>query len=139
MGMPMRRLVIAAGLVGMLVPGRLRAQYQSPTFVRWEARATAGHAARWAVRPAGSLEVPRRDYRYEGLLVGGVAVGALAAWIGSRVTQACPTEPGVECGPDRLGNAVALGLVGAALGGGLGYVIGRLSVKPSQVAQGGGP
>jgi hypothetical protein len=134
MGMPMRRLVIAAGLVGMLMPGRLMAQYQSPTFARWEARAAAGQEARWAARWADSLEVPRRDYRYEGLLVGGVAMGALAAWIGSRVTQSCPTEPGVECGPDRLGNAVALGLVGAALGGGLGYVIGRLSAKPSRAA-----
>jgi hypothetical protein len=126
--------LIAAGLVGMLVPGNLMAQYQSQTFVRWEAPVVAEPAARGAARPADSLEVPRRDYCYEGLLVGGVAVGSLAAWIGSRVTQACPTEPGVECGPDRLGNAVALGLVGAALGGGLGYVIGRLSGKPLPVA-----
>jgi hypothetical protein len=58
------------------------AQYQSQTFVRWEAPATAGSAARWAA----------------------------------------------------LGNAVALGLVGAAFGGGLGFVLGRLSGRPSPVA-----
>jgi len=56
-----------------------------------------------------AVEVPRRDYRYEGLLIGGLALGA----------------------DGELGRAVAVGLVGAAVGGGLGYLIGRLSGKPS--------
>ena len=108
MGTPMHRLLIVAGLVGMLVPESLTAQYQSQTFVRWKAPAAAVSAARWVAAQADSLEVPTRDYRYEGLLSGGVAMGALAAWIGSRVTQSCPTEPGVECGSDKLGFPEAL-------------------------------
>ena len=61
--------------------------------------------------------------------MGGLALGALGAWIGSRITLGCPTEPGVRCDTDRLGDAVALGLVGMAVGGGVGYLVGRLSPK----------
>jgi len=39
--------------------------------------------------------------------------------------------PGAQCEPDRLGNALALGLVSAAAGGGLGYLVGRFSHKPA--------
>jgi hypothetical protein len=108
MGTPMHRLLIAVDPVGMLVSGSLMAQYQSQTFGRWKEPAAGVSAARWVAAQAGPLEVPTRDYRYEGLLSGGVAMGALAAWIGSRVTQSCPTEPGVECGSDKLGFPEAL-------------------------------
>jgi hypothetical protein len=76
-----------------------------------------------------------RDYRYEGLVVGGVALGAFGAWVGSQLRGPCPTEAGVECGSDRVGNAVTLGLVGAAIGGGIGYLVGRLSSKAEPVAE----
>ena len=86
-----------------------------------------------------AVEVPRQDYRYEGLALGGVAFGALGAWVGSQTTAACPTQPGVDCRPDRLGNALAVGLIGAGVGGGLGYVIGRLSSKPDPALAGTAP
>jgi hypothetical protein len=70
-----------------------------------------------------------RDYRYEGLVFGGVAFGALGVWMGSQISAGCPAEPGVPCHTNKAGQAVALGLVGAALGGGLGYLVGRFSPK----------
>jgi hypothetical protein len=71
------------------------------------------------------------DYRYEGLAFGGLVFGALGAWLGSREYATCPLVPGGECygNRDRLGNGIALGLVGAAVGGGLGYLVGRFSPK----------
>jgi hypothetical protein len=78
-----------------------------------------------------SLSQSLGDYRYEGLAFGGLAFGALGAWLGSRNYGICSLEPGSECSGnrDRLGNGIALGLVGAAVGGGLGYLVGRFSPK----------
>ena len=97
---------------------------------RWEPR-IAGELDSGSASGLGreSVAAGHRDYRYEGLVVGGLAIGAFGAWVGSQISAACPTEPGVECGPDNRGNAIAVGLVGAAIGGGLGYVVGRLSSK----------
>jgi hypothetical protein len=127
----MHRVLLLTGLL-LVQALTLGAQQNPRTFEAWNARDAAGPATELsAPLRLKSVQVPRRDYRYEGLLVGGVAFGAVGAWLGSRITEACPTEPGVDCSPDRLGNAVALGLVGAAVGGGLGYLVGRLSSKPS--------
>lgn len=78
-----------------------------------------------------SVTVPQGDYRYEGLVFGGVVFGGLGAWLGSRNYGACPLEPGVPCSGngDKLGNGIAGGLLGAAVGGGLGYLVGRFSPK----------
>jgi hypothetical protein len=126
----MNRIFVVSGLL-LLHAAVLGAQQKPSPFETWNAHIAYAAAA----EPASSLQltatqVPRRDYRYEGLLVGGVAFGAVGAWLGSRITEACATEPGIDCSPDRLGNAVALGLLGTALGGGLGYLVGRLSSKP---------
>jgi hypothetical protein len=97
----------------------LDAQQNSAAFAHWDAETTA-------------VAAPQGDYRYEGLIFGGVALGAAGAWIGSQISQGCilPAEPGGGgCGSDRLGNAVATGLAGAAIGAGLGYLIGRFSPK----------
>ena len=69
-----------------------------------------------------------RDHRYEGLLIGGVAVGALGAWMGAGISAStdCLIQPGGGCGrEDHVGSAVVGGLIGAVIGGSLGYVIGR--------------
>jgi hypothetical protein len=127
----MHRVLVLTGLL-LVQALALEAQQHPRAFEAWNARDAAGRATELAAPlRLNSVQVPRRDYRYEGLLVGGVAFGAVGAWLGSRITEACPTEPGVDCRPDRLGNAVALGLVGAALGGGVGYLVGRLSSKSS--------
>ncbi len=76
-----------------------------------------------------SVQVPRGDYRYEGLAIGGIPLAAFGAYLGSQLRSACPTVPGADCRQGSLGNAVTLGLVGGAIGGGVGYLIGRLSPK----------
>jgi hypothetical protein len=76
-----------------------------------------------------SVQVPRGDYRYEGLAIGGIPLAVLGAYMGSQMTSDCPTVPGADCSHGNLGDAVTLGLIGGALGGGVGYVIGRLSPK----------
>lgn len=126
----MRRAFLWSGLL-LLHTQLLAAQHIQRPFESWNDRVAP------ALTPGGTgaplrtaVEVPRRDYRYEGLFLGGLTLGAAGAWIGSQITEACPTEPGIECGSDRLGTALAVGLVGAAVGGGLGYLVGRLSAKP---------
>jgi hypothetical protein len=107
----------------------LPAQRLETRLVRWEPPQSALPTA-WRMNQADTGLVRSRDYRYEGLAFGGIVFGAAGAWIGWNVSVACPTVPGASCEPDRLGNAAAAGLMGAALGGGLGYLIGRLSSKP---------
>jgi len=130
----MRRALCVVGLLNLSVVASLAAQQLKPMFVRWEAPGTSlSRTLIWSGNQRDTVLVPRRDYRYEGLAFGGIVFGALGAWIGSRISEACPTVPGARCKPDRLGNAVALGLAGAAAGGGLGYLVGRLSSKPPSV------
>ena len=126
----MRRALLWSGLL-LLHTQLLDAQQLQRTFESWDHRVAPVLAPGGTGAPARTaVQVARRDYRYEGLLIGGLALGAAGAWIGSQIRDACPTEPGVECDSDRLGTAVALGLVGAAVGGGVGYLVGRLSAKP---------
>jgi hypothetical protein len=130
------RALLVSGLLAAALTTTGGAQQQSATFARWEPRA-AGELE-WGSAP----DIDRiaaggggRDYRYEGLVVGGLALGALGAWVGSQLRDPCPTEPGVGCDSDSVGNAVTLGLVGAAIGGGLGYLVGRLSSKAEPGAE----
>jgi hypothetical protein len=109
---------------GVLLP----AQQRAAPFIRWESSATTPEPTRsW--RTAEEKSDDLGDYRYEGLALGGVALGALGVWVGSQLSGACPLEPGVPCNSDKTENAIALGLVGAAVGGGIGYLIGRFSPK----------
>jgi hypothetical protein len=125
----MRLVLCVVSLLNLWVVIPLAAQQLEPGFLRWEPP-TAWLASDTTGSAGSAVESGvRRDYRYEGLAFGGIAFGVLGAWVGSRLSVACPTVPGAECNTDRLGNAVALGLVGAAAGGGLGYLVGRLSPK----------
>jgi hypothetical protein len=129
----MRRTIGVIGLVGLLVlgvVGSLDGQQIGPTFQSWEP-VPSEHVREFRVEAQDTLPLPRRDYRYEGLAFGGIVLGAAGAWVGWNVAAACPTVPGAQCEPDRLGNSIAAGLVGAALGSGLGYLVGRLSSKPA--------
>jgi hypothetical protein len=114
----MSRIAIQAVLLSTF-GGVLSGQQIQPTFTRWQAETLSVSSAR----------LHQDDYRYEGLIFGGVALGALGAWVGSQLSAACPLGSGSRCGTDRVGNAVMLGLSGAAIGGGLGYLVGRLSPK----------
>jgi len=117
-------LLLASGPVTSLA-----AQRAVDGFQRWEYSDRVGPADHLA-GPSYSRNEPRRDYRYEGLLIGGAGFGVFGAILGHGLTYACPTVPGADCSPDRLGNAVTLGLIGVAVGGGLGYLVGRISPKP---------
>lgn len=127
----MRRVLRVVSLLNLGVVVSLAAQQHKPGFVRWEPPAASlARAQTWPAHQRDTVLVPRRDYRYEGLAFGGIVFGAAGAWLGWNVGVGCPLVPGANCEPDRLGNAVAVGLVGAALGGGLGYLVGRFSPKP---------
>jgi hypothetical protein len=98
---------------------------------QWEASGTLlePELHRTGVEP-DSVLAPRRDYRHEGLLIGGLVLGVAGAWAGSQISGGCSLSPGGGCyNNDRVGQAVALGLLGAVVGGGFGYLIGRLSPK----------
>jgi hypothetical protein len=131
----MHRLLQSAGFL-LLSATALPAQQNPTDFESWNPPSASLPQGPGALRLM-SVQVPRRDYRYEGLALGGIAFGALGAWVGSQITEACPTEPGIDCGPDRLGNALAVGIAAAAVGGGLGYLVGRLSSKPDPAPAGG--
>jgi hypothetical protein len=126
-----RPLVLAALLSGMLaVP--VAGQHRPAAFERWEVTASSfTEGTAWDRDSTEGAASPRGDYRYEGLALGGLSFGVAGVLVGRGLAVGCPTVPGADCEPDRLGNAITLGLVGAAVGGGLGYLIGRLSPKRS--------
>ena len=113
----------------MLSATSVTAQQVAEPFARWEAVV--------AQPPGDSLQASRGDYRFEGLAFGGLVFGALGAWLASRdFAGACPLEPGVDCdrNENEVGRGIVGGLVGAAVGGGLGYLVGRFSPKKPRPA-----
>ncbi|HEV8177351.1 MAG TPA: hypothetical protein VGP44_06635, partial [Gemmatimonadales bacterium] len=123
----MRTGLILAALLH-LGAASLPGQQHSAPFLRWEPAALSpGPTASGQATQAKSEDLG--DYRYEGLAFGGFVFGAAGAWAGSRTSVSCLQEPGVPCPSNKAENAVALGLAGAILGGGLGYLVGRLSPK----------
>ena len=118
-------------LTGLLLFGgglTLPAQQQAAPFIRWEPPVLSTAATTSQPTPEGK-STTLGDYRYEGLAFGGLAFGALGVWMGSKISAACALEPGGPCDTNKAENAVVLGLVGAAAGGGLGYLVGRFSPK----------
>jgi hypothetical protein len=111
--------------------GSLTAQRAETRLAQWEPPVLGLSGPGLPGPSPDSTALPRGDYRYEGLVFGGVVFGALGALLGSRDYASCPLEPGAECygNRDKLGNGIAGGLVGAAVGGGLGYLVGRFSPK----------
>jgi hypothetical protein len=112
----------------------LPAQQHAAPFIRWEPTAIAPESTTSRRRAQGKTE-GLGDYRYEGLAFGGVVFGALGVWVGSRVSGACALEPGIPCPSTDTENAIALGLAGAAIGGGLGYLVGRFSPQEASPDQ----
>jgi len=81
--------------------------------------------------PASATASSRRDYRLEGLVVGGLVLGAVGAWIGAEVCHSGPQPVSAGSGESCTGDALVIGLAGAAVGGGIGYLLGRLTPKRS--------
>lgn len=127
----MNRALILASLLAMGVAPPLVAQRSVEPFERWEQSTFSGPVEKTKVgRLSMDERSAQRDYRYEGLLIGGVPLGTFGFILGHSLTGDCPTVPGADCRSSGFGDAVTLGLIGATVGGGLGYLIGRLSPKP---------
>jgi hypothetical protein len=137
----MYRIALWTCLLAVSPAFQLGAQQRSPSFQRWAlCEVSACGAQSGDVTRLTSASVPRRDYRYDGLLLGGATFAALGAWIGFQISDPCPIDPVANCAPpDRLGNAITAGLIGATIGGGLGYLVGRLSSKRRLPASGTAP
>lgn len=124
----MRTVLILAGLLQFGGAGLLPAQQRTAPFTGWDPSATAPDSTRsW--RTAERRSESLGDYRYEGLALGGVPLAALGVWVGSQLSAGCALRPGGDCYSNRTENAIVLGLVGAAVGGGLGYLVGRFTPK----------
>jgi hypothetical protein len=124
----MRPVFILVGLLHLGGGVSLPAQQRAAAFIRWEPSAAGPELTRsWqsAEREPDALG----DYRYEGLAIGGLSLGALGVWVGSQLSAGCAIQPGGGCYTDKTESAIVLGLVGAALGGGVGYLVGRFSPK----------
>lgn len=67
----------------------------------------------------------RRDYRLEGLAVGGLLLGAVGMWIGSEACHNQPEPVGSGSGRSCTGDAAIVGLTGAVVGSVVGYLLGR--------------
>jgi hypothetical protein len=127
----MCRALLFASVLGVLATP-IAAQRSPTAFEQWEvAPAPPEQLERFTPSAGHWADTPARDYRYEGLAIGGLVFGTLGAILGSKVSVACPTEPGIQCNPKRLERAVTLGLVSGAFGAALGYAVGRVSPKPN--------
>src|SRR5688572_22489069 len=125
----MTRTPVLSGLLSLVLAVPLDAQRTTQALEAWEPSLPTSQVSHTDQRD--SVPVPRGDYRYEGLAFGGLVFGALGAWLGSREFASCALAAGGGCygNGDRLGNGIAAGLLGAAVGGGLGYLVGRFSPK----------
>jgi hypothetical protein len=124
----MRIALILVSLLHVSAGSSLLAQWRTAPLVDWEPPAFATESSSSRAAAARNSE-GLGDYRYEGLAIGGLSFGAWGVWIGSQISAACPLEVGAPCDTGKTEDAVALGLAGAVLGGGLGYLVGRLSPK----------
>jgi hypothetical protein len=126
----LRHFAVAGLLIEVFAAAPLSGQHASVPLEQWESSGSflAPAPDRTGVEPDTVL-APRRDYRYEGLLIGGLVLGVAGAWAGSQISGGCALSPGNSCYNDKVGTAVGLGLLSAVVGGGFGYLIGRLSPK----------
>jgi len=119
----MRRFVTLASLLVVTPPSTLLAQRLA------KIGSLVAPSPIFAQHLSASLQDARHapgDYRLEGTVAGGLLLGALGFWIG---TQACDNQRQPAGSGATSCSAVPVGLVGAALGSGVGYLLGRLTPK----------
>ena len=114
----MKSLTVGFVVALLLGPGVLSAQHLQQRFPQWSPTIIA------QTRAPSLREGASADYRTEGMIVGAAILGGIGYWIGHA---ACKGQP-VPLGPnsrDCTSDGLVVGLVGGALGAGLGYLAGR--------------
>ncbi len=129
------RLVTFAlvSLVGLVSASALQAQRPSELGSDWTFKVQSGlseRASRFLVLSRAKVG----DYRFEGTVVGALVLGALGGWIGSESCNNQPTPVASGAGSGCAGAALTVGFVGAVIGGGIGYLLGRGTPKYHPVA-----
>ena len=129
------RLVTFAlvSLVGLVSASALQAQRLSELGSDWTFKVQSGlseRASRFLVLSRAKVG----DYRFEGTVVGALVLGALGGWIGSESCNNQPTPVASGAGSGCTGATLTVGFVGAVIGGGIGYLLGRGMPKYHPVA-----
>jgi len=131
----MRLLLVTLALVsfGPVSASSLQAQRLSDLGSDWTFKVQSAPS-----EPAPRFLVVSRtkvgDYRFEGTVVGAVVLGALGGWIGSESCNNQPTPVASGAGSGCTGATLTVGFVGAVIGGGIGYLLGRGTPKYHPVA-----
>ncbi len=115
-------------LAAPLSPTAVHAQRLSSLGSDWTLKVQAPPSALQPL-PSAPSRPKVGDYRVEGTVIGGLLMGALGAWVGSESCHNQPTPVAPSSGTACTGTTLTVGFVGAVLGGGLGYLLGRVTPK----------
>ena len=115
---PMKDRTIGFIMALLLGPGVLSAQHLQPRIPQWSPTIIA------QTRSPSLREGASADYRTEGMIVGAAILGGIGYWIGHAACEGQPTPLGTN-GRDCTSDGLVVGLVGGALGAGLGFLVGR--------------
>jgi len=120
------RLLAPILALTVVVPVCASAQRLSLDFPAWRPHFVANSSVDHHVARA-NLQTKFPDYRLEGTVLGVVLLGGLGLWMG---TEVCNNQPQpVGSGGGSSCSALPFALVGVAVGGGVGYVLGRITSK----------
>ena len=120
------RLLAPILALTVVVPVCASAQRLSLDFPAWRPHVVATSSVDHHVARA-NLQTKFPDYRLEGTVLGVVLLGGLGLWMG---TEVCNNQPQpVGSGGGSSCSALPFALVGVAVGGGVGYVLGRITSK----------
>jgi hypothetical protein len=124
---PVARLIAVLMMLGVVSPAE--AQRLAPDqFVSW-APAAGSAAAFPAPSTADTTRVRSGDHRVEGAVIGGVLLGALGAVLGHEICQGGAEPAGGGGGSSCTGATIGGGLIGAVIGGSIGYFLGKSTPK----------
>lgn len=102
----------------LAIPSVVSAQRLQPVMPRWSGPILSGNPS------APALKGPSHDYRIEGMIVGAAVLGGLGYWLGHAACEGQP-DPTGSSARNCTSDGLVVGLIGGALGAGLGYLAGR--------------
>jgi hypothetical protein len=121
------RLVTASIALSAVTPARAQ-RVAAVQFVGWEPAVGPG-AVLAGSAAADTARVRSGDHRVEGAVIGGVLLGALGALLGNEICQG-GAQPAAGGGDSSCNGAtIGSGLIGAIIGGTIGYFIGKSTPK----------